>query len=746
VPQYKRVDFLLLGGGLASASAAEALRAEGAKGRILMVSGGNHPPYNRPPLSKQIFRGGQAMEKLLVHTEAYYQAHALDTMLANRAIAVDTTNRIVHTDRMVDIPFDKLLIATGTRPTRVTAPGSTLPGVHYLPTLDDAEALGGDAETARRAVVLGGSFLGVEIAATLASFGIHVVLIEETDLLLPQLAAPELSAFFGRYCAEHGIEARVNDTIVAFDGRDRIATITTRSGETLPCDLAVIAIGVTPNIEFLRGSGIELGDGVVVDEDLETNVAGIFAAGDVASFLDPIFGERRRIEHWDNAVQQGRLAARNMLGQSLRYDAVSYFYSDIWDLNFVFLGSTSDIDERIGRGSLEDRSFALFYLKKGVLRAAFSMGRPAAETRAIEGLIRHRVDLGALKDGIANVNFALETLPTQTVLILQGGGALGAFECGVVKALEEVDIHPDVIAGVSIGAFNGAIIAANPGRAAPALESFWNDLAILTPDLPSASLRRALSSWRTILFGSPRFFRPHWLPSLAQFPWTWTSFYDTAPARELLKKYVDFSRLKESPVRLLVGAVNVETAQLEIFDSHADDLTVDHIMASGSLPPAFPWTTIKGKHYWDGGIISNSPLEMVTERCGSAGKRVFIVDLFANRQPLPRNLIEVWMRRDEIVYAERVRSDVRARERVGDFRKLVWEIMDQLPPEPADRLRQSPRFIRLMGEAAPTTITRIINEVQEGDPPFIDNDFSTQTIARHKHVGYLMTKRAIAAR
>ena len=248
------------------------------------------------------------------------------------------------------------------------------------------------------------------------------------------------------------------------------------------------------------------------------------------------------------------------------------------------------------------------------------------------------------------------------------------------------------------------------------------------------------------MFGSPRFFRPHWLPSLAQFPWTWTSFYDTAPARKLLKKYLDFSRLKESPVRLLVGAVNVETAQLEIFDSHADDLTVDHIMAGGSLPPAFPWTTIKGKHYWDGGIISNSPLEMVTERCGSAGKRVFIVDLFASRQPLPKNFIEVWMRRDEIVYAERVRSDVRARERVGDFRKLVWEIMDQLPPEPADRLRQSPRFIRLMGEAAPTTITRIINEVQEGDPPFIDNDFSTQTIARHKHVGYLMTKRAIAAR
>lgn len=744
----KHADFVLLGGGLASASAAEALRAEGAKGSILMVSSGNHLPYNRPPLSKQFLQRAQPKEKLLVHSDAYYRAHAIETMLGTRAVAVDPANRIVHTDCLVDIHFGKLLIATGAKPTRVTAPGSTLPGVHYLRTLADAEALKRAAEAAKRAVVLGGSFLGVEIAASLASLGIHVVLIEETEFLLPQLAAPELSAFFGRYCTKHGIEVHVNDTIDALDGGDRVAAVTTRSGKTLPCDLAVITIGVTPNIEFLRGSGLELGDGVVVDEDLETSAAGIFAAGDVASFLDPIFGERRRIEHWDNAVQQGRLAARNMLGQSLRYDAVSYFFSDILDLSFVFLGSTRDIDERIGRGSLEDRSFALFYLKNDVLRAAFSMGRPATETRATESLIRHRVSLGSVKSSLADVSFALENMPTQTVLILQGGGALGAFECGVVKALEEMDIHPDIIAGVSIGAFNGAIIAGNSGRAAPALEAFWNDLAILTPALPNESLRRAVSSWQTIWFGSPHFFRPRWqipAPSLDRFTWTWTSFYDTAPARDLLEKYVDFRRLRESPVRLMVGAVNVETAQLEIFDSHADDLTVDHIIASGSLPPAFPWTSLQGKHYWDGGIISNSPLELVIERCGAAGKRVFIVDLFANQKPLPENLVEVWMRRDEIVYAERVRSDVRIRERIGDFQKLVREIMDQLQPEAAERLRQSPRFIQLMGDAAPTTITRVVNEVPEGEPTFIDNDFSTQTIERHKQAGYLMTKRAVEA-
>jgi hypothetical protein len=154
-----------------------------------------------------------------------------------------------------------------------------------------------------------------------------------------------------------------------------------------------------------------------------------------------------------------------------------------------------------------------------------------------------------------------------------------------------------------------------------------------------------------------------------------------------------------------VSTVNVETAELEVFDSHAYDITVDHILASGSLPAAFPWTNIQGKHYWDAGIISNSPLELVLERCGETSKRVFVVDLFPRQQRLPENLAEVLMRRDEIVYAERVRNDVRVKERIGDFRSLVQEIMDNLEPEACQRLRQSPRFIQLMAEAAPTTIT-----------------------------------------
>ena len=736
-------DFLLLGGGPASVSAAETLRAEGAKGSILLVSDQGNAPYGHTYLSKQFLFGALPKEKLLIHSEAYYQEQAIDIMLGVTVIGVDTTKRLVRTGLSGDIHFDKLLIATGTKPIRPTIPGSVLPGIHCLHTLADAEALRQAAKNAKRVVVLGGGYLGVETATSLSRMGIHVVLIEESDLLLPQLAAPELSAFFSRFCAERGIELRVNDTAAAFQGDSSIEAVATRAGDIFPCDLVVVAIGVTPDLGFLRDSGIQLGDGILVDQHLETSAPGIFAAGDVANFLDIVFKERRRIEHWDNAVKQGRLAARNMLGRRLAYDEVSYFFCNILDLSFNFLGSTREIDERVNRGTLEDRSFTLFYLKNNVLCASFSMGRPASETLATELLIRHRINLRSIKDRLSDPNFALEGVPTQTVLILQGGGALGAFECGVVKALEEANIHPDIIAGVSIGAFNGAIIAGNPGKAAVALEAFWNDLAVVTPCAPTEAWRRALSSWWSIWLGSPHFFRPNWWLPPRQLPWSWTSLYDIAPVRTLLEKYVDFSSLRESPVRLLVSTVNVETAELEVFDSHTDDITVDHILASGSLPAAFPWTTIRGKHYWDAGIVSNSPLELVIERCGEVGKRVFIVDLFASRQPLPKNLAEVLMRRDEVVYAERVRSDVRVRQRIGDFRNLVEEIMDNLEPEACQRLRQSPRFIELMADAAPTTITRIVNEVPAGEPPFTDNDFSAPTIQRHKQAGYLTAKRAL---
>jgi predicted acylesterase/phospholipase RssA len=269
----------------------------------------------------------------------------------------------------------------------------------------------------------------------------------------------------------------------------------------------------------------------------------------------------------------------------------------------------------------------VLYLADAVPRALFTIGRPARETMAIRSLIRYRTNIGRFEAQLGRKGFVLSDIPSQTVLVLQGGGAMGAFECGVVKALEQFEVHPDIVAGVSIGAFNGAIVASHPRHATEALEAFWHDLAVASPLLADERLRQFWSSLAIMAFGVPRFFTPRWW-SLEPDDWThaWTSVYDHRPVRKLLEQYVDFAALKSSPVRLLVSAVDVETAQLEVFDSYVGDFTVDHLLASGSLPPGLPWTTIGGRHYWDGGIVSNSPLDHVVERCGAAGKRVIVVE------------------------------------------------------------------------------------------------------------------------
>jgi NTE family protein len=219
--------------------------------------------------------------------------------------------------------------------------------------------------------------------------------------------------------------------------------------------------------------------------------------------------------------------------------------------------------------------------------------------------------------------------------------------------------------------------------------------------------------------------------------------YDPSPVKQLLSKYVDFNSLKSSPVRLLISAVNVETGALEVFDSYVDELTPDHILASGSLPPGLPWTTIGGKHYWDGGILSNSPLEQVIERSGAAGKRIFIVDLFPSKKPLPANLMEVIGRRDEIIYAERIRRDSSEQALVSDFHKLVDAILTRLGAVEAEQVRQWAPYIQLMGEESRMDITRIIREGVEGEPASKDYDFSETSIANHMRAGYEMAGQAL---
>jgi NTE family protein len=660
--------------------------------------------------------------------------------------AVDTSKQTVTTAAGEQIGYGRLLIATGTIPKTPSIPGMALAGIHTLRSTADAESIKRDAAQARRAVVLGGSFLGMEVAFSLLKRGLQVTIIEHESLLLAHLDAPDLSAYFRRYAESHGILVVLNDTAAAIHGGSSVREVETAAGHRLPCDLLVVCTGVSPASDFLSGSGITLEGGwIVVDSLLRTSAANVFAAGDITVFHDPVFARSRHIEHWDNAVKQGRLAAKNMLGRRLPYEEVSYFYCEFGDVGFNVLGATDEAEERIARGSMDACSCSVFYLKGDVVRALFSTGRPTDETRAAEGLIRYRVNLHAIKDRLREPTFSLDQVPTQAALILQGGGALGAFECGIVKALEEAQIFPDIVAGVSIGAFNAAIIASNPQNATQALEAFWNELAVVTP--------RALiwdgydiTAMGLLAYGVPNFFRPRWMSpfGMAQPPALWTSLYDTGPMRELIQRYVDFSKLRTSPVRLLISAVNVETGELETFDSFVDDLAPDHVVASGSLPPSFPWTVIGGQSYWDGGIVSNSPLDLLIDRCGPDGKRVFVVDLFGGRKPLPSNMLEVMTRRDEIVYSERVRNDLRYRETVGAYRKLIQEILGRLDRSEIAKVKRQPRYIQLMGDSAATTITRFVRPAESVDHAFSEYDFSSRAIAANRSEGYSIAKKILA--
>jgi NADPH-dependent 2,4-dienoyl-CoA reductase/sulfur reductase-like enzyme/predicted acylesterase/phospholipase RssA len=746
----RHADFLLLGGGLASATAAQTLRSEGAEGSILIVCDEAIPPYNRPPLSKQVLHGTMDGARLFILDVAQSARDGIELLINTRARAVRPSDKIVATSREGEIHYGQLLIATGTTPRRLSVPGADLERLYYVRTLADAEALRSAAKPAKRAVVVGGSFLGLEIAAALSQRGLSVTVVDAEPVLFAPMMAPQVSSHILSHYRERGVTVLLGATVARLRGQGYVSEVILDSGATLACDLVAVAVGVEPNIAFLDGSGIGVDNGIVVDQFLRTNEAAVFAAGDVANYLDRVTGSRRRIEHWDSAVKQGRFVAKSMLGSRLAYDEVSYFYCDAFDFGFEFLGVPEGADRIVERGSIADKSYARIYLKDNAAQGLFTIGRPLSETKAIEAMIRFRVNLQAMLEKLADPTFGLEQIPNQTVLILQGGGAMGAFEGGVVRALEEAGIFTDIIAGVSIGAFNGAIIAGNPNNAAAALKAFWNELAVDTPAWGANDTgMAAFSSWYNLAVGSPNFFRPRWLnPMLAleQLPATWTSFYDTQPGKALLSRYVDFATLKQSPVRLLVSAVDVESGRLRVFDSYCDDITADHILASGSLPPGFPWTTIEGRHYWDGAIISNSPLEQVMERCGVAGKRVFIVDLFSNTRALPTNMMEVIARRDEIGFAERINKDVQTRELVQDYRNLIREMLDYVEPQSVALLQQRPRYIQLMGDLAPLAITRIVRQGEKVEPSSRDYDFSKTAVDKNWQDGYRQAKSALKAK
>jgi 3-phenylpropionate/trans-cinnamate dioxygenase ferredoxin reductase component len=374
----RSVDYLVIGGGLAGASCAIKLREEGAGGSILIVGREPDPPYNRPPLSKGYLRGEESHEQTLVKPKDWWTGNGVEVLTRTSATKLDPSERIVGLSTKEEVGFDKALLATGANVYRLRAEGGELEGIHYLRAHANSDAIRSDAEDAEHVVMIGGSYIGTEVAASLTALGKSCTILMQEAITLERQFGREVGGFFQGVLEEHGIEIVNSDELDRFEGSDgRLEKVVTKGRRELPCECAVVGCGVVPDVMLARRAGMELGErgGVVCDSRLETSAPGVFAAGDMAEYESVVHdGARLRIEHWDVALRQGETAALNMLGRDAPHEAVPYFFSDLADWSSMeYVGPGSG--DPVIRGAIDRGEFAAFYVDGGRVTAALSVDR-----------------------------------------------------------------------------------------------------------------------------------------------------------------------------------------------------------------------------------------------------------------------------------------------------------------------------------------------------------------------------------
>jgi 3-phenylpropionate/trans-cinnamate dioxygenase ferredoxin reductase component len=391
--------FVIVGASLAGATAAVTLREEGFGGGVILIGDEEHPPYQRPPLSKRYLRGEQPFENALVKPVDFYAFNDIDTCLGTRATRLDPVEKTVELSNGDRIRFDKVLIATGIRNRRFPIPGLDLDGVYDLRTVDDCDRIRNEVVPGRRAAIVGMGFIGSEVAASLRQLGLEVVVIEGGKGPLDRVLGKEVGQVVEHIHRDHGVEMIFEELVSGFQGTGRVERIVTQSGRNIDCDFAVVGVGVKPVTDIVIGSDIEVDDGIVVDEYCRTNVDGVFAAGDVANHYHPVFKQKMRVEHWHNARNQGAAAARNMMGVASIYDEVPWFWSDQYDDNLQYAGFHREWDALVVRGSLQERDFIAFYVKDGLVAAAVGINRGTDIRRAMRVIkARTAVDAKLLGD------------------------------------------------------------------------------------------------------------------------------------------------------------------------------------------------------------------------------------------------------------------------------------------------------------------------------------------------------------
>ena len=372
--------FVILGGGMVAGYAAKQLVELGLpKGELAILSADNAVPYERPPLSKSFLAGKDSEDAIWINPEDFYKKHGIDLRLQCEIASVDVKRKRLILKSSDEFGFQKLIIATGGLPRTLNISGSKLRNLFYLRTINDSKNIRNATEKVKHAVVVGGGFIGMEVAAVLAQKRIEVAMVLNDERVFQRLFTPEMSSFFETYYAARGVRLIKSMSVMEFRGDGAVNSAVLKDGQTVPCDLAVAGIGVRPVIEIVTNSGLDLGDGILVNEYLQTSHPDVFAAGDVANYQDVLFAKRRRVEHWDNAVSQGQYCARSLMGDRALFRHVPYFFSDVFDLSYEYWGDSSGADQVIHRGDTWSNSFSVWWLHQQRVVAAFTMNRPDEE-------------------------------------------------------------------------------------------------------------------------------------------------------------------------------------------------------------------------------------------------------------------------------------------------------------------------------------------------------------------------------
>jgi 3-phenylpropionate/trans-cinnamate dioxygenase ferredoxin reductase subunit len=403
-------DYLLLGGGLASAQAAKQLRQHDATASITLVGEEPYVPYDRPPLSKEFLRGEKPRDQLFFEPKSYFRDNRIDLILGTPVQQLHTAGKRVTLADGRTIQFGKALLATGGRPIRLSIPGTNLAGVHYLRTLDDATAIAAKAAPGARAVLIGAGFIGTEVAASLTQRGVHTTVIEAQAHIWPRFTDATLAGAIQDYFAQKGVTIRTKDQVTEICGQDRASSVILKSGDMLPCDLVVIGVGIVPNVELAKEAGLAVNNGIVVNEYLQSSHPDVYAAGDVAHYRDPIFRKRRRVEHWGHAEYCGQLAGQNMAGASNPYDLLTYVWSDLFDLHLEFAGDESEHDQLIVRGHVGDKSYIILYLKQHTLSAYFAVNAAAKDFPPLQRAIKQHKDLNGKEPQLQDPSIPLKSI------------------------------------------------------------------------------------------------------------------------------------------------------------------------------------------------------------------------------------------------------------------------------------------------------------------------------------------------